>query len=69
MKPEIAIYLVVALSLVPSLIILFKYSKKVKNAYWLGRSEGWMACEDMVLKRAEENENYDRKDVWEDLIQ
>jgi hypothetical protein len=63
------IYLVVFLSLVPSLLILFKYSRKANKEYWRGRLEGWKACEDMVLKRAEEDENYNRKDVWEDLLQ
>jgi hypothetical protein len=57
--------LVAAMVLISASLIKTRSNK----AYWRGRGDGWRACEDMVLDRAEKNENYSRQAVWEELIQ
>ena len=52
-------------------IICYLIGRSIKqdNEYWRGRGEGWKACEDMVMERAEELPQYDHEKLWVDLVQ
>lgn len=38
------------------------------DRYWIGKQDGWFACEKMVMDRAKDK-GYDTKKIWEDLLQ
>jgi len=44
--------------------------RKTKNGgtYWEGRGDGWSACEDMVLDRADESAKYTKRVIFDDLL-
>ena len=42
-------------------------SRAYSRGYWKGRGEGWRACEDMILERAEKLGKQD--EVWKELVQ
>lgn len=48
---------------------LFGRSYGPDRGYWNGRLAGWQECENLILERAEENSDYDKKKIWEDLVQ
>ena len=51
--------------------VIQRIQRKTKNGgnYWAGRGDGWSACENMVLDRAEESPEYTRNLVFEELLQ
>jgi hypothetical protein len=55
--------------LVLALGCFLSYRRGTTVGYWRGRGSGWVACENMVMSRAAESEDYDRDRVWKDLLQ
>ena len=48
----------------------FRWIFLTKHEYWKGRSDGWYACEGMVLRRAMESGKFaSEKEAWEALLQ
>lgn len=41
----------------------------MEDSYWVGRLEGWRACEDLICKRIKEKYPEKYKEMWEELVQ
>jgi len=47
-----------------------RIQRATKNGgtYWEGRGDGWSACENMVLDRADESTKYTKRSIFDDLL-